>query len=82
MGGACRTYEERSGVYGVLVGKREEKRHLGKPRLRWKDNIKMYLQEVGWDASSVLIWLRIGKDDGHFKRGNELSGSHKMRETS
>ena len=25
------------------------KRPLGKPRLRWKDNIKMDLQEVEWE---------------------------------
>jgi len=34
-------------VYGVLVGKPEGKRPLGRPRRRWEDNIKMYLQEVG-----------------------------------
>jgi hypothetical protein len=34
-------------VYRVLVGKPEGKRPLGKPRLRWEDNIKMDLQEVG-----------------------------------
>jgi len=30
---------ERRGVYRVLVGKPEGKRSLGKPRLRWEDNI-------------------------------------------
>ena len=38
---------ERRGVYRVLVGKREGKRPLGRPRRRWEDNIKMDLQEVG-----------------------------------
>ena len=32
---------ERKGVYRVLVGKPEGKRPLGRPRHRWKDNIKM-----------------------------------------
>ena len=36
---------ERGGVYRVLVGKPEGKRLLGRPRRRWKDNIKMNLQE-------------------------------------
>jgi len=36
------------GEEGVLVGKPEGKRRLGRPRCRWKDNIKMDLQEVGW----------------------------------
>jgi len=34
-------------VHWVLVGKPEAKRPLGRPRLRWEDNIKMDLQEVG-----------------------------------
>jgi hypothetical protein len=34
--------------YGVLVGKRERKRPLGRHRPIWEDNIKMDLQEVGW----------------------------------
>jgi len=37
---------ETRGVYGVLVGKPEGKRPLGRRRLRWEDNIKMDLQEV------------------------------------
>jgi hypothetical protein len=35
MGGACNTYWERRDVHRVLVGKPEEKRPLGRPRLRW-----------------------------------------------
>ena len=37
--------EERS-LYRVLVGKPEGRRPLGRPRLRWVDNIRMDLQEV------------------------------------
>ena len=37
---------ERRGVYRVLVGKTEGKRPLGRPRHKWKDYIKMDLQEV------------------------------------
>jgi len=37
----------RGEAYIVLVGKPEGKRQLGRPRTRWKDNIKMGLQEVG-----------------------------------
>jgi S-ribosylhomocysteine lyase LuxS involved in autoinducer biosynthesis len=50
---------DRTGTYRVLVGKPEKNRLLGRPRHRWKDNIKMDLQEVG------LIWLRTGTGDGH-----------------
>ena len=34
-------------VHRVLIGKREGKRPLGRPRRRWVDNIKMDLREVG-----------------------------------
>ena len=38
---------EAKGVHRVLAGKPEGKRTLGRPRLRWEDNIKMDLREVG-----------------------------------
>jgi len=66
MGGACSAYGERRGVYRVLVGKSEGKRSLGRPRLRWEDNIKIDQQEVGdvgvWIGS---MWLRVGTGGGH-----------------
>jgi hypothetical protein len=40
--------EERRGSYRALVGKPEGRRPLGRPRHRWENNIKMYLQEIGW----------------------------------
>jgi hypothetical protein len=51
---------EKRGIYRVLVEKLEEKRPLGRPRLRWEDNIKMDLQEFEYEAWTVSIWLRIG----------------------
>jgi hypothetical protein len=41
---------DRRGIFGVLVGKPEGKRALGRPKRRWEDNIKMDLQEVGCGA--------------------------------
>ena len=38
---------EGRGVHRVLVGKPEGKRPLGRPRLRWEDNVKIDLQKVG-----------------------------------
>ena len=48
MSGARNKYGESSSVYRVLVGKTEGKRPLGRPNLRWVDNIKKDLQGVGW----------------------------------
>jgi hypothetical protein len=33
--------------YKILVGKRELKRALGRPRCRWEDNIKIDLEGIG-----------------------------------
>jgi hypothetical protein len=49
---------ERKGVDKVLVGKPEAKRPLGKPRHRWEDIIKIYLQEVGWGGA----WTDLPQD--------------------
>jgi hypothetical protein len=38
---------EKRNVYRLLVEKAEGKRPLGSPRLRWIDNIKMDLLEIG-----------------------------------
>ena len=56
---------EGRGVHRVLVGKPEGKRPLGRPRLRWEDNIKMDLQEVGGGLETGCSWLRIGTGGGH-----------------
>jgi hypothetical protein len=47
-GHVARTMERRV-IYRVLMGKPEGKRSLGRPRCRGEDNIKMDLQEVGWE---------------------------------
>jgi len=50
---------ERRGVYRVLVGKPQGKRQLGRPRVRWEDNIKMDLQEMGCGG---LYWIELAQD--------------------
>ena len=49
---------EGRGMHRVLVGKPEGKRPLGRPRRRWKDNIKMDLQEVGGSGD----WMELAQD--------------------
>ena len=50
---------ERRGVYRVMVGKPEGKRLLGRPRCRWKNNVKMRLQKVGWGG---MNWIDLAQD--------------------
>ena len=49
---------------GVLVEKPEGKRPLERPRLRWEDNIKMDLQEVGGSCGDRMELARIGTGGG------------------
>jgi hypothetical protein len=46
------------GVHGVLVGRPEGKRPLGRPRYRWEDNIKIDLQEVGGGCGDWMVGWR------------------------
>jgi len=47
------------GVYRILVGKPEGNRPLRRPRLRWEDNIKMDLEEVGCGG---MGWIELAQD--------------------
>jgi hypothetical protein len=46
--------EEGRRVYGVLVGRPEGKRTLGRPRHRWENNIEMDLRETGMDGANLI----------------------------
>ena len=45
--------EEGRIAFKILTGKPTGKRPLGRPRRRWEDNIRMYLEEIGnWVGSA------------------------------
>jgi hypothetical protein len=52
--------DEKGGVYVIVVGEPEGKRLLGRPRHRYEDNVKIGLSEVGWEASTRMMWLNTG----------------------
>jgi hypothetical protein len=52
------------------VGKHEVRRPLGTPGRRLEDNIKLDLQEVGWED---MDWINLAQD----KCGNKPSDSTK-----
>jgi hypothetical protein len=58
MGWLCSTNREKMNACRLLVGKPEVKTPLGRPRLRWADNIKMALGEIGWGGGGLgcLYW--------------------------
>jgi hypothetical protein len=60
---------ERRGAYRILVGEPDGKRPLGKPRRRWKDNIKIDISAMGRHGLA-----------GACECGNEPPGSLKCGE--
>jgi hypothetical protein len=50
---------EKRNAYGLLVGKPEGRRPLGRPRLWWVDNVRMDLVEVGWGD---VDWIDLAQD--------------------
>jgi hypothetical protein len=58
VGHVARMGEEMN-VYTVLMGKREGRRPLGRPRRRWGDGLRMDLRETGWDS---VDWIQLAQD--------------------
>jgi hypothetical protein len=55
---------ERRGLYRVLVGKRKEKKPLGRPRCRWEVNINMALQAI---RCGVMDWINLAQDGDRWR---------------
>jgi hypothetical protein len=57
-----------------LVGEPEGKIPLGRHRRRWKDNIRMDLRDIDWEA---LDWVHLAQDRDQWwvlgEHGNEPS---------
>jgi len=68
---------ERRGVYGVLVGKPEGKRPIGRPNHRWDDNTKMDLREMRCEGMGRIALAQVVNT---CDCGNEPSGSIKCGE--
>jgi hypothetical protein len=45
--------------YRISVGRHEGKKPLGRPRHRWKDNIRMDFKEIGWEG---VDWMHLVQD--------------------
>jgi len=61
---ACSVYGGEERRIEVLVGKREGKRPLVRPRFRWEDNIKMDIQEVRFGC---MHWIELAQDRGRWR---------------
>jgi hypothetical protein len=64
MDGACNTHGEMRNAYKIFVDKSEGKRLLGRPRRRWKDNIRMELREIDWEC---VDWIHRGQNRDNWR---------------
>ena len=63
-GGHVARMEEGRSTLKVLTGKLRGKRPLGRPRLRWEDNIRMDLEEIGINAGN---WVDSAQDRDYWR---------------
>jgi len=47
---------DRRDAYRILVRRPEGKRPIKRPKRKWKDNVKMELQVVGWGG---MDWIDV-----------------------
>ena len=56
--------EEGRSCLKILTGKLTGKRHLGRPRRRWEDNIKMDFKEIGINTRN---WIDCAQDCNYWR---------------
>ena len=56
--------EEGRSSFKILTGKPTGKRPLGRPRRRWEDNIRIYLEEIGINAGN---WVDSFQDRNYWR---------------
>ena len=56
--------EEGGSVLKILTVEPRRKRPLGRPRRRWEDNIRMYLEEIGINTRN---WVDSAKDMDYWR---------------
>jgi len=59
----ARMSEDRT-AYKILIGKPNGKRTLGRPRRRWEDNIRMDLNEMGYEGRK---WRELAQGREHWR---------------
>jgi hypothetical protein len=62
-------------AYKIVVGNPEGKRQLERPRRRWEDNVKVYLNQFHMRVWIGFVWLMIMVQWRCCEHGNESLGS-------
>ena len=66
IGGHVARMGERRGVYRVLVGKPEERDHLGDPGVEGRIILRRLFRKLDGGVWTGSSWLRIGTGGGHW----------------
>ena len=56
--------EEGRSAFKILTGTHTEKIHLGRPRSRWEENIRIDLKEIG---ISTRNWVDLAQDTDYWR---------------
>ena len=56
--------EEDRSAFNILTGKPTGKRPLGRPKHRWKDNVRMYFKEIGINTRN---WVDSAQDRDYWR---------------
>ena len=56
--------EEGRSAFKILIGKPRGKKHLGTPRHRWEDNVRMDIKEIG---ISTRNWVDSVQDKDYWR---------------
>jgi hypothetical protein len=46
----------RKNAYNILMRKSEGNTPLGRPKVRWENNIKIDFEYLGWDGVHLIDW--------------------------
>jgi hypothetical protein len=63
----------------IFIGKLEGKRSHERPMCRWKDNIRMGLQKIGWE---VVEWVHLAQNRDQWQALTDTCGFHKRQGNS
>ena len=64
MDRVCSQYGGRQKCFRNLTGKPTGRRLLGRPRIRWEDNIRMGLEEIGTNAGN---WVDLAQGVNYWR---------------
>ena len=67
--------EAGSNAFKILTGTRAGRRHLGRPRCRWENNITTDIKEIGIDTRN---WVALAQDRDYWRAFVNTALNHRV----